>query len=99
MNNLLLLPLALVAGLFLGGFFFGGLWWTVKKGVVSKWPALWFISSLLIRFCVTLLGFYWISGNHWGRMLMCLAGFLIARVIITKITRLQAVKHIQQLEP
>jgi len=37
-----LLILALAAGLVLGAIFFGGLWWTVRKGVSSKYPALWF---------------------------------------------------------
>jgi len=46
MNELLTLALALVTGLLLGAIFFGGLWWTVRKGVSSKQPALWFGPSL-----------------------------------------------------
>ena len=40
--KLLTLVLAWVAGVVLGAIFFGGLWWTVRKGVSSKRPALWF---------------------------------------------------------
>jgi len=40
MNETLILVLALVIGVLLGAIFFGGLWWTVRKVVSSKWPAL-----------------------------------------------------------
>jgi heme A synthase len=33
----------------LGVIFFGGLWWTVRKGLSSKRPALCFFGSLLLR--------------------------------------------------
>ena len=78
------LTLALVAGLLLGTFFFGGLWWTVQKGMTSEMPALWFVGSLLLRTGVILAGFYFVSQNHWSRLVMCLLGFLIARVIVVK---------------
>ena len=42
MNEPLTLVLALAAGGVLGAIFFGGLWWTVRKGVSSPQPALWF---------------------------------------------------------
>ena len=35
MNEFLILAVALAAGLLLGAFFFGGLWWTVRKGASS----------------------------------------------------------------
>ena len=87
MNEILSLVLPLVTGILLGTFFFGGLWWTVKKGIVSKQPALWFFSSLIIRMGVTLTGFYVISLGQWERFVMCLVGFIIARAIITRVTR------------
>ena len=43
MNETVTLVSAGVAGLLLGGFFFGGLWWTVRKGVSAKRPALLFM--------------------------------------------------------
>ena len=58
MNEPLGLASALVAGVLLGAFFFGGLWWTVRKGLSSNRAALWFLGSLLLRMSVTLTGFY-----------------------------------------
>jgi F1F0 ATPase subunit 2 len=87
MNETLSLVLALATGVLLGAMFFGGLWWTVQKGVSSKRPALWFFGSLLLRMSIALAGFYFVSGGHWDRLLACLLGFVIARFIVTRLTR------------
>lgn len=84
MNDLLALALTFVAGALLGAFFFGGLWWTVQKGVASERPALWFLGSLLLRTAVILAGFYLVSQDHWSRLAVCLLGFVIARVFVVK---------------
>ena len=84
MSDIAAHALALLAGALLGAFFFGGLWWTVQKGVVSDRPALWFLGSLLLRTGVVLAGFYFVSQGHWSRLLACLLGFLIARVLVVK---------------
>ena len=86
MNEMLSLALALTAGLLLGAFFFGGLWWTVRKGVSSKQPALWFLGSMLVRTGVTLVGFYFVGCGHWERLVACLLGFVMARFIVTRVT-------------
>jgi F1F0 ATPase subunit 2 len=88
MNETLTLTLALawVTGGVLGTIFFGGLWWTVRKGVSSKQPVLWFFGSLLLRMSIALAGFYFVSGGHWDRLLACLLGFVIARFIVTRLT-------------
>jgi F1F0 ATPase subunit 2 len=88
MNEILNLFLALAAGLLLGAFFFGGLWWTVQKGVSSRLPALWFFGSLLLRTATAVTGFYFASGGHWERLIMCLIGFFIMRIVVTRFTRL-----------
>lgn len=85
MNEVLYLFPALVAGLILGVIFFGGLWLTVRKGLRSKKAALIFIGSFIFRMTIILLGFYYVGGDSWQRMLVCLAGFLIARTVITRI--------------
>ena len=87
MNETLALVLASVAGVLLGALFFGGLWWTVQKGLSSKRSALWFFGSLLLRMSIALAGFYFVSGGHWKRLLACLLGFIMARLIIIRITR------------
>ena len=88
MNDILRLLPALVGGFLLGAMFFGGLWWTVQKGISSTQPALWFFGSLLLRTSITLAGFYVISGGHWETLLICLLGFTIARMTVTRLTRL-----------
>ena len=87
MSETLASGLAGAAGLLLGAFFFGGLWWTVNRGLSSPLPAAWFLGSLLVRMGVTLAGFSVVSGGHWGRLLVCLLGFLTARVAVIVMTR------------
>ena len=86
MNELLTLVLAWLAGAALGAIFFGGLWWTVRKGFSSAQPALWFFGSLMLRMSITLAGFYFVSGGHWQRALLCLLGLIMARVVVIRLT-------------
>ena len=90
MNDTLTLVRAWVAGGMLGTIFFGGLWWTVRTSVSSKQPAPWFFGSLLLRTGMAMAGFYFVSGGHWERLLLCLLGFLMARLAVTWLTRLSA---------
>jgi F1F0 ATPase subunit 2 len=87
MNDTLNLVLAWGTGIALGVLFFGGLWWTVRKGVSSQRSAFWFIGSLLLRTSIALAGFYLIARGHWERLLLCLLGFVIARLIVIRLTR------------
>jgi F1F0 ATPase subunit 2 len=84
MSDVLALALALLAGGLLGVFFFGGLWWTVRKGLASETPALWFLASLVLRTGVTLAGIYFVSQDHWSSLGACLLGFLVARIIVVR---------------
>lgn len=93
MSEIMQPTLALLAGILLGAMFFGGLWWTVLKGVASPRPALWFSLSLLLRTSITLVGFYFVSGTDWVRLLACLLGFIIARFIITRLTAIPMAKE------
>jgi F1F0 ATPase subunit 2 len=87
MNNFIILAFALVAGLVLGAIFFGGLWWTVRHGVSSKHPALWFLGSMVVRMSIVLAGFYFVGRGDWQRLVACLVGFIIARFIVMRLTR------------
>jgi len=87
MNEPLSLVAALAAGALLGAMFYGGLWWTVRQGVSSKRAALWFLGSLLLRMGVALAGFYLVAGGQWQRLLLCLLGFVTARLAVTRLTR------------
>jgi F1F0 ATPase subunit 2 len=88
MNETLMEVLAWLAGGALGAIFFGGLWWTVRAGVSSKNPALWFFGSLLLRMSITMIGFYFVGRGNWKRLLLCLLGFVVARLAVTWLTRL-----------
>jgi F1F0 ATPase subunit 2 len=79
---------ALLIGVALGALFFGSLWWTVKKGIASKRSWWWFAGGMLLRMIITLTGFYLVvRGQHWEGLLVCLAGFVIARGIVMRLTR------------
>ncbi len=96
MDKIPILFLILGAGFVLGTFFFGGLWWTTRKAMVSKSPALWFSGSLIVRLGITLIALYYISQKHWERMLICLLGFVIARYFVIKLTKRPEIKHNKQ---
>ena len=95
MNETLSMILAFIAGIALGILFFGVLWLTVKKSVTAKTPWLWVLGSFLLRVGITLLGFYFVSGGKWQRLLICLAGFIIARFLVIHFTRSIDKKNIQ----
>ncbi len=77
--------LAALAGGALGLFFFGGLWWTLRRVLASRRPALWIFGSLLLRAGVTVGGFILVSAGQWQRVLACLLGFWIARQAVTRL--------------
>ena len=87
MNEAFGLVLALTAGLALGAIFFGGLWWTVRKGVSSKHLAFWFLGSLLLRMSLVLVGFFFVGRGNWQRLVACLLGYIIARFCMMRLTR------------
>lgn len=87
MSESFTLLLAGIGGGMLGAIFFGGLWWTVRKGLSSEHPACWFLGSMLLRTGIALAGFIWISNQQLGRLLVCLLGFVVARFVVMQITR------------
>jgi len=87
MNEVLYMILAFAAGIVLGTLFYGGLWLTVKRSINAKVPALWLIAGFIIRVSITLIGFYYISRGNWMRLLICLLGFIIARVLVFWLTK------------
>lgn len=86
MNDLMVV-LALLTGVVLGVVFFGGLWWTVRRGVASAHPARWFVLSLLVRVAIVLGGIYLVTDGQWQRLLACMLGFWLARVVVLRLTR------------
>ncbi len=88
---------AFAAGLVLGAIFFGGLWWTVRRGLTAAQPALWFFGSMILRTGVVLFGFYLVGGTDWARWLMCLLGFMVARLAVHRLTRGSVARLTQQV--
>lgn len=87
MNDPLMLVAAGAGGLLLGIVFFGGLWWTVHRGVSSRRPARWFLISMLLRMGLVLAGFHFIGDGQSPRLLACLLGFVVARFGVMRLTR------------
>ena len=87
MTDVLPLIAAWGAGAALAILFFGGLWWTVPRGMASPRPALWFAISLLLRVSMVLGGVYLVGQGDWRRMVACLAGFAMTRPLVLWSTR------------
>lgn len=74
--------LALLAGLLLGTFFFGGLWWTVQKITDRGGSAYLFLISFIVRTGIVLGGLYLIMTAGWQFLISAMVGFLVARTIL-----------------
>jgi F1F0 ATPase subunit 2 len=94
MNEALSIALASLAGGSLGAIFFGGLWWTIRRSLSSRSPATLYLGSMLLRTFVTVAGIYFISRDDGRRLLACTLGFLIARIVATRIVRSPGAKEI-----
>ena len=79
---------ALMTGVLIGIFFFGGLWWTVRRSLFSKSPAVWFLGSLAVRTAFTLGAFYaLLRWTDWRSLVAALAGFMGGRYLVAWQTR------------
>lgn len=85
MNEVMGLLPAMVVGVILGVLFFGGLWLTIHLGLRSDKTALIFTGSFILRVAITLLGFYFVGADSWQKLLVCLGGFLLARLVVSHV--------------
>lgn len=96
MNEMTDLFISLLIGFGTGILFFYGLWKTINRLPLSQWPGLWFFASAIIRIGLTALGFcYVINLNPDGgfiRVIVCLSGFILARLLMTSLTLKQSIK-------
>jgi len=83
-SDLLPLALSLGAGIGLGICYFFGLWLTVRRLTTARRPVLMSLSSFFGRLAVVLLGFYFVMGGRWERLIACLVGFLAIRVVLVR---------------
>jgi len=82
MTDALNLAWAALAGVALGAMFFGGLFWSVRKVLSTRHPAVWMFASLLSRMGFVLAGFYVVCQADWSRWAACVGGFVLARVVV-----------------
>ena len=82
--EVLSLMIALMAGLALGGWYFGGLWVTVRRLPTAAAPALLALGSFWLRLAVSVMGFYVVMGGQWERLLVCFIGFLGMRSLLMR---------------
>ncbi len=85
MNRIVEYSGVLAAGMLVGAFYFGGLWWTVRRVVRARRPGLLLLASYWLRTAVAMGLFYVIMKGDWLRLVVCLAGFLLMRQMLTRV--------------
>lgn len=76
-------------GCLLGSLFLWGLWLTVQRIPSSRHPAALILGSLVLRFGLTLAGFYLVARyGHWEHILITATGFTLPRLLANQ--RIQA---------
>jgi F1F0 ATPase subunit 2 len=86
MTDVSAITLGLLAGLALGAVFYGGLWWTVLR-LSGKAAGPWLVGSFLLRTLIVLAGFFAVARGPGYGLVACFAGFLAARISVTRFTR------------
>ena len=79
----LYLPLFFL-GLVLGSFYFGGLWFTVRRIAGNEHPAAMMIGSFILRNVIAVAGFYLGMAEEWPRLIAILLGFILIRIILIR---------------
>ncbi|HSM25600.1 MAG TPA: ATP synthase subunit I [Anaerolineaceae bacterium] len=78
--------LALGGGFLVGFVYFWSLRFTIAHMVTTKHPALVMIGSYFLRTVFMLLAFYLIMDGELMRLIACLVGFILARIVLVKRT-------------
>ena len=78
------LAIAGAGGLLIGAVYFGGLWITIGRLPSARVPALLALGSFLLRSLLAAASFVWLAQGSWVRLLVCLAGFLVARLALAR---------------
>ena len=86
MKDIGLIVGSLAAGMVLGTVFFGGLWWTVSRGLNGPNPAVWFGFSALLRMAIAVSGLYYFARLGLPSLIACLCGLLVARGAVKRLT-------------
>ncbi len=84
--------LAFLAGVALGGCYFAGLWWTVRRLNTSHHFLRMYVATTLARFAIAVAAFYLIiSYLGWQAVLASLLGFVASRLAIVRFVVRQSV--------
>lgn len=81
------LSVSILVGIILGAFFYGGLWLTVRRLVVTRHPIAVTLGSLLVRMAVVLCGLLLVARGRWQNVLACLVGLTVGRVAVSRFSR------------
>ena len=79
---------AFAVGAVIGVFFFGGLWWTVRRLGTAQRPGLLTLSSFFVRMGFALAALYFLGGE-WDRIMAALCGVVVVRVVMVRRLRPQ----------
>jgi len=84
MSSLLVLPVAVV-GAALGFFFYGGLWWTVRRLPRAAHPVTLMIASYWVRLTVTVCAFILLAKFGFASVAIALSGFILGRLVVSRL--------------
>jgi F1F0 ATPase subunit 2 len=78
------LPLALAAGVLLGGLYFQCLWLTARQMAGASRPAVLWAASFALRAALLLAGFFLLAAAGWQQLTAGGLGFLAARAAVVR---------------
>jgi F1F0 ATPase subunit 2 len=84
--------LRLLAGAALGVFFYGALWFTVRALPAARHPVLLTLGSFWIRTLTVVAGILLLMNGRWQYALVCLAGFMLGRLAVSRSLAKQATR-------
>ncbi|MEE4608697.1 MAG: ATP synthase subunit I [Desulfobacteraceae bacterium] len=76
--------LTMSAGAGTGAFYFGGLWWTVRRLPGTRRPAGLSLASFLLRAAAVMAVFYLLADGSPVHWIQLLAGFTLARLVLLR---------------
>lgn len=83
-SNLARYLLSAVAGMGVGLFYYGGLWWTVRRLPHQGRPGVLFAVSFLVRSLLTVGAIYVITQGRLDTLAACMVGFVLMRVWLVR---------------
>ena len=72
-------------GAFLGVFYFGGLWITLKTSLGKRRVSYRLAVSFIVRLTAVLAGFWWVMRMDLHLFFCTFAGFFMARIVLTRV--------------